>query len=150
MKTNALLTTRSLLMISTATLIGLFLNTSAIAADYEAQCFNDVQGKIPWNDDKDMNWEAENVKQLCEGTSKPAEPGKCFLMVKSGQVNWGKGANWEWKNIINLCSGTSDAEKTVECFNKGVSAGADWRDAILMCQRSLSSKMKNNQLDWNK
>jgi len=129
-----------------------FMGITAVqASDQENECFNDIQGKIAWNDNKDLNWDAENVKQLCQGTSKPSEPGKCFQKLKSGQVSWGKSSTWEWKNIVKLCSGTNDAEKTVACFTKGMSVdGTDWRDAILTCQRTTGSHSKDNQLDWNK
>ena len=138
----------AVLIISLST-TGLLLNSVAQAADHDNQCVSEVQGKIPWNDQNNMNWDVENVKQLCQGTTKSTEPGKCFLMVRSGQVKWGSSSNWEWKNIINLCAGTSDAEKTVDCFNKGISSGADWRDAILTCQRSLTGNTKSNNLNWN-
>jgi len=139
MKSNNNVLTRSLLYVSISVLVSLPIASTALANEHETQCFNDVQGKIPW-EENNLNWDPENVKQLCEGTTAPSEPGKCFLSVKSGQVNWGKGSNWEWKNIINLCAGSNDAAKTVECFNKGITAGSDWRDAILICQRSLNSK----------
>jgi len=65
-----------------------FMGITAVqASDQENECFNDIQGKIAWNDNKDLNWDAENVKQLCQGTSKPSEPGKCFQKLKSGQVS---------------------------------------------------------------
>ena len=117
--------------------IALALNPlTAQASDHESECFNAVQGKIPWNDEKNMNWEPKNVKQLCAGTTKPTEPGACFLSVLDGRVNWGKGINWDWQNIINLCAGTNNAQNTVECFQKAVGKGLDWRDAILFCQRA--------------
>lgn len=109
---------------------------SVSASDHETQCFNNIQGKIPWNDDKNLNWDPQNVKQLCKGTTNPSEPGACFVSVLEGKVNWGKGIKWEWQNIINLCSGTNDAKKTVNCFENAVGKGLDWRDAILFCQRS--------------
>lgn len=109
---------------------------SANATDHQEQCFNNVQGKIPWNKEKNMNWDPANVKQLCAGATKPTEPGACFLSVLDGQVNWGSSIEWEWKNIINLCAGTNDAQKTVGCFQQAVAKGLDWRDAILSCQRS--------------
>ncbi|MGY6215077.1 hypothetical protein ACW73L_07945 [Methylolobus aquaticus] len=113
---------------------------AALAGDHETQCFNEIQGKIAWDGDKRMNWDPDNVKQLCRGTNMPAEPGKCFLAVSSGhakgQVSWGPGTQWEWRNIINLCAGTNDGMKTVGCFNNGVKTGADWRDVILTCQRN--------------
>ncbi len=107
----------------------------AHATDAEDQCFSQVQGKLPWEDNR-LNWDAKNVKQLCKGTHNPAQPGQCFSKVRTERVNWGKGRDWEWKNIINLCSGTNDAEKTVGCFSEAVTSGLDWRDAILACQRS--------------
>ena len=139
MKSNYISVKRSFSVLSIAILATLFITPAASASDNEAQCFNDVQGKIPWSEDK-LNWEPENVKQLCKGTTKPSEPGKCFLSVKSDKVEWAKGnKDWEWKNVINLCSGTSNAKATVDCFTKGVSAGSDWRNVILTCQRTDNS-----------
>ena len=117
--------------------IGVFFNPlTAQASDHESECFNNVQGKIPWNDDKNMNWDPKNVQQLCAGTTKPAEPAACYLSVLDGRVNWGKGINWDWQNIINLCAGTNNAKNTVNCFEQAVGKGQDWRDAILFCQRA--------------
>ncbi|MFA5984149.1 MAG: hypothetical protein WC782_09045 [Methylococcaceae bacterium] len=107
----------------------------ATASDHETQCFDNIQGKMPWNNDKNLNWDPHNIKHLCKGTTAPAEPGACFLSVLDGQVNWGKGINWDWQNIINLCSGTNDAKKTVTCFQNAIGKKVDWRDAILFCQR---------------
>ncbi|MEI6069857.1 MAG: hypothetical protein WCP96_21195 [Methylococcaceae bacterium] len=145
MKSNYISVKRSFLLASIAVFTTLFFSPVVFATDHETQCFNDVQGKIPWSDEK-VNWEPENVKQLCKGTTNPSEPGKCFLSVKSGQVEWGKDNKvWEWKNIINLCAGTNDAKERVDCFSKGVSAGGDWRDVILLCQRTDNSQSKKNQ-----
>lgn len=146
---NTTISSRFLTGVLLAGVLTFFLSPAATAADtdHESQCFKNVQGKIPWNDDKNMNWEPENVKQLCKGTSKPTEPGECFLAVNSGHVKWGKtskGGEWEWKNVINLCSGTDNAKETVECFNQGISTDADWRDVILTCQRK-----HNNVVDMN-
>jgi hypothetical protein len=141
MKASNALHARGFLLLALAGLAGPWTISTAAATEHETQCFNEVQGKIPWNADKNMNWDPENVKQLCRGTTKPSEPGKCFLHLSSdhvkGEVSWGRGTDWQWRNIINLCSGTNDADKTVACFNNGVKTGADWRDVILTCQRSL-------------
>ena len=145
MKSNFISVKRALFVVSVAIFASLSITSVASANDHEIQCFNDVQGKIPWDDEK-INWEPENVKQLCKGTTNPSEPGKCFLSAKSGQVEWAKGSKvWEWKNIINLCAGTNDAKERVDCFNKGISAGGDWRDVILLCQRTDNSQSKKNQ-----
>ena len=106
------------------------------ASDFESQCFEEVQGKIPWNEDKNMNWDAENVKQLCKGTSKPAEPGQCFNNILTGHVNWGKSTEWDWKNAIALCAGTNNAQESVSCFKSHISAGTDWPNAVLLCRKS--------------
>ena len=144
MKSSYMSVKRSLLVVSIAVFATLFISPVASATDHETQCFNDVQGKIPWADEK-LNWDEESVKQLCKGTTKPSEPGKCFQSVNSGQVEGGKGnKTWEWKNIINLCAGTNDAKERVDCFTKGVSAGGDWRDVILLCQRTDNSQSKKN------
>ena len=76
--------------VSIAVFASILISPVASASDHETQCFNDVQGKVPWTDGK-VNWDDENVKQLCKGTTKPSEPGKCFQAVNSGQVEWGKG-----------------------------------------------------------
>ena len=138
---------RSFLLGSIAVFAALAVSPVASASDNETQCFNEVQGKIAWADEK-FNWDPENVKQLCKGTTKPAEPGKCYNLIKSGQVEWAKGKkDWEWKNIINLCSGTNDAQERVDCFSKGVSSGADWKVVIYSCQRNDDSHSKNNVIN---
>lgn len=101
----------------------------------EKQCFDDVQGKIAWDNSKNMNWDPKNVQQLCKGTVKPSQPGQCFNTVMNGHINWGQGTDWEWQNAINLCSGSNDAEKTVQCFKNAIAAEKDWREAIMTCQR---------------
>ncbi|MEY2699611.1 MAG: hypothetical protein RIQ52_366 [Pseudomonadota bacterium] len=110
------------------------------AADHDTQCMDNVQGKIAWDNAHNTTWQKENLQQLCAGTTKPEEPGKCFAAVNTehaaGKISWGKGSDWEWRNIINLCAGTNDAEKTISCFKNGISSGADWRDAILICHRA--------------
>jgi hypothetical protein len=126
---------KSLGMLAALAFAGSLVSASVWADEHESKCFDEVQGKVPWAEGK-LNWEPENVKQLCKGTTHPLEPGKCFTKVRTERVNWGGGTDWEWKNIINLCAGTNNAEQTVECFQKGVKGGADWRDAILTCQRN--------------
>lgn len=133
MKSSANKSFKGLIFFGFAALLS--IGSSAIAADHQDQCFNNIQGKIPWNKEKNMNWDPANIKQLCAGTTKPDQPGACFLSVQEGQVNWGSGIDWEWKNIINLCAGTNDAAKTVDCFKQAKGKGLDWRDAILFCQR---------------
>jgi hypothetical protein len=109
---------------------------SLVVVFFSIAAFSDVQGKIPWNAEKNMNWDPKNVEQLCKGTEKASQPGQCFNNIMNGHVNWGQGTDWEWQNAINLCSGSNDAEKTVQCFKNAVGLGKDWQEAILTCQRS--------------
>jgi hypothetical protein len=126
-------------LLATTLLIG--FTGDAAATELEAKCIANVQGKIAWDGGTNMNWESKNLEQLCAGTTKPEEPGKCFIAVNTehtkGKVSWGGGSDWEWRNIINLCSGSNDAEKSVTCFKNGIKAGTDWRETILICQRAL-------------
>jgi hypothetical protein len=131
-------------MLSVCAIAAIFLlgaRVSTAESEYEMQCMANVQGKIAWDSGSNLQWDAENLKQLCAGTSRPEEPGKCFLAVNTehvkGGVNWGSGTVWDWRNIINLCAGSNDANKSVACFKNGIKAGSDWRDAILICQRAL-------------
>lgn len=132
-----MINSKHLTMLLFAVIANFGLFSMAYATDAETQCYNDVQGKIPWNDDKNLTWDIDNVKQLCKGTTNPTQPGECFNRVFEGHISWGKGTQWEWKNIINLCSGTNNAKKSVDCFTGAVTGGTDWREAIFMCQRAL-------------
>lgn len=122
-------------------LTGLLTAGTASAGDHEQSCFDEIQGKIPWDNGSNTKWERDNVKQLCRGTTQPAEPGKCFATVSSthvaNQVGSGVGKHMDWQSVVSLCSGTNDAAKTATCFNNGLKTGTDWRDVILACQRIL-------------
>lgn len=100
----------------------------------EKACHDLVQGKIAWNYEGDTRWEERNVKRLCRGTSKGAEPPDCFRIVMHGGVDWGGGTRWEWENAVDLCEGTHDAARTVECFGRSIRAGSHWRSAIRACE----------------
>jgi hypothetical protein len=119
------------LMLSAAALTGL---TAPAAATPESDCFNFVQGNIPWNQSGAATWNPANIQSLCQGTAKSAEPGRCFDRVMSGGINWGGGTVWEWKNAIALCKGTNDANATVACFQGKIAGGQNWQQAIAACK----------------
>ena len=106
--------------------------------DPEALCRSLVQGKIAWNHDGEKRWAENNLKTLCEGSKKPAEPGKCFRTVMHGRIDWGGGTVWRWENALNLCAGTEDAVATVDCFRGRIRQGKSWRGAIDACKRTVS------------
>lgn len=121
-----------------ALVLSVFTFSVSANSDTEKQCATDIQGKIPWNSSKNMNWEPKNIEQLCKGTEKPTQPGQCFNTIMNGHVSWGQSTEWEWQNAINLCSGSNDADKTVQCFKNAVATGKDWREAIMTCQRAVN------------
>jgi 5-methylcytosine-specific restriction endonuclease McrA len=125
------------LMVSAAALVGL---TAPAAATPESDCFNFVQGNIPWNQSGASTWNPANIQSLCQGTAKAAEPGRCFDRVMSGGINWGGGTVWEWKNAIALCKGTNDANATVGCFQGKIGGGQTWQQAIAQCGPSTGNQ----------
>jgi hypothetical protein len=105
------------------------------ASSAETACTALVQGKIVWNDSGSTSWSPANVQSLCRGSTKPAEPGRCFDRVMHGGINAGGSAKkWEWSNALNLCKGTSSADATISCFQAKIAAGAHSNRAIAQCQ----------------
>ena len=79
-----------------------------------------------------------NIRSLCQGTTKAAEPGRCFDRIMHGGINWGGGTKWQWPNALKLCKGTSNAEGTVSCFQAKIAAGERWGQAIAECKVPLA------------
>jgi hypothetical protein len=104
----------------------------------EADCFTFVQGNIPWSVSGVTSWSPTNIQSLCQGTTKAAEPGRCFDRITHGGVNWGGGTKWEWPNALNLCKGTSGADATVSCFQAKIASGARWPQAIAQCKSPVA------------
>lgn len=100
----------------------------------EEACHGLVQGKIAWNYEDDKRWLENNVKRLCRGTAKAAEPATCFRLVMHGGIDWGGGTRWQWENAVDLCEGTHDAARTIECFGRRIRAGDRWQAAIRACE----------------
>lgn len=69
--------------------------------NYEQECYNQVQGKVPWNRQGNTNWAPANVRRLCQGTTNPPALIACF----SAWVN----ANTDWNNAINICRSNYNA-----------------------------------------
>ena len=130
-----------------STFAALFLSMAAsigfaapAAATPETDCFNFVQGNIPWNQSGTSTWSPTNIQALCQGTTVAAEPGRCFDRLMSGGVSWGGGTVWQWKNALDLCKGTSDANATVACFQGKIAADHSWQQAIAACGPSAGNQ----------
>lgn len=58
------------------------------AISEEDECFSMVQGKVAWNTDGNKNWSDANVKNLCKGTTNPAETVACFKRGIASGDGW--------------------------------------------------------------
>jgi hypothetical protein len=115
-----------------------------IANENELDCAKHIKDKIAWDSNGHTQWEQTNINRLCQGTTKPKEPGECFYKVMNGHVKWGDGDKWKWENAISLCAGTSDSEQRITCFQNRVQADTSWEQAILQCQLKASSNKNTN------
>ena len=123
------------------------LHTSPVMAnEHESDCAKHIQDKIAWDSNGHTQWEQTNINKLCQGTTKPKEPGECFNKVMNGHVKWGDGDKWKWENAISLCAGTSDSEQTITCFQNRVHANTSWEEAILQCQLKAPSNKNSNTI----
>ena len=126
----------TVLLAAIAAAISLFVFTQPAAATPATDCFNFVQGNIPWNYEGVASWAPQNVQNLCAGTTHAAEPGRCFDRVMQGGINWGGGTQWQWANALNLCKGSNNANATVQCFQGKIGSGVGWQEAIPACNGS--------------
>lgn len=101
----------------------------------EDRCYELVQGRIAWNYEGTKNWSPANVKRLCRGTSRPAEPARCFDRAMHGGIDWGAGTRWAWANAVDLCEGTDNAARTIDCFQGELRQGRGWPEAIGSCSK---------------
>lgn len=92
-----------------------------------------MQGRVSRDYEGNKNWDTASLQRLCRGTTRPAEPGKCFQKVMFGGVDWGGGTRWAGSNALDLCEGTSDANGTVVCFRSQLSRIGSWQPAIRAC-----------------
>ena len=67
-------------------------STTNSAASLEKQCFDAVQGKLIWNKTTgNKTWGASYVKELCKGTTNPANTIACFSREIQSHNSWRKG-----------------------------------------------------------
>lgn len=68
------------------------MNTTANAQTaLEQQCFNDVQGKVAWDQAGNKTWGEINLRNLCRGTTNPSATISCFQAQISQHNDWNKG-----------------------------------------------------------
>ena len=124
----------TMLLAVIACAVSLLAGAAPAAATPETDCFAFVQGNIPWNYEGSATWAETNVQNLCRGTGRAAEPGRCFDRVMQGGINWGGGTQWQWQNALDLCKGTNNANNTISCFQGKIGAGSAWQQAISACR----------------
>ncbi|MGV7220285.1 MAG: hypothetical protein ACQ9MH_02020 [Nitrospinales bacterium] len=72
-------------------------NHNAVGGNPEQQCYEMVQGKIPWSRGGSTKWADGNVRNLCSGISHPSRRISCFQN--------GIAAHNDWNRAINECKG---------------------------------------------
>jgi hypothetical protein len=100
----------------------------------EDECYDKIQGHVAWNYTNNTNWGAQNVKNLCAGTSFPDQPGKCFSWVMFGGIDHGGGTIWYWGDASKLCKGANHANQRISCFNNRIANGLTQAQAINQCK----------------
>jgi hypothetical protein len=63
--------------------------------NYQQECYNRIQGRIPWNRQGNTRWAPENVRRLCQGTRNPNALIACF----SAWIN----ANTTYTRATQIC-----------------------------------------------
>lgn len=103
----------------------------------ESECYNYVQGRIAWDAaGKNKQWNPENVKQLCKGTTSAYSPGNCFSYVLHKGALWGKKPQHKvsWKEASQLCAGTDNAQQVTACFKQAIHQNKSVNAAISSCR----------------
>ena len=71
----------------------IFLMTTTANAQtaLEQQCYNDVQGKVAWNQAGNTSWGEGNLRNLCRGTTNPSATIACFQAQIKQHGEWSRG-----------------------------------------------------------
>lgn len=104
----------------------------------ESECYNYVQGRIAWDAaGKSKQWNPENVKQLCKGTTSAYSPGNCFNYVLHKGAQWGKKPQHKvtWREASKLCAGTDNAQQVTGCFKQAIQQHKSVDAAIASCRQ---------------
>ncbi len=89
------------------------IHTSAIAQAYtpmEQACYENVQGKIPYDRTGNTNWAEANVRMLCNQARMVAPRGKCY---ESKMPNLGPAEALKQCSVLGLPPGTQPAAPVV-------------------------------------
>jgi len=103
-----------------------------LTADEQA-CADQIQGQIAWNDDGNTRWDQRWLKSLCQGVTKPTQPGLCFSTIRKIPLQRGAAIQADWKDAVALCTGADNAQERIFCYRKKTEDGAYFRDAIETC-----------------
>ncbi len=57
----------------------------------EQQCMTAVQGKVAWNQAGNTNWGADNLRNVCQGTTNPSATIACFQAQIQTHNSWERG-----------------------------------------------------------
>lgn len=86
----------------------MFPMTAARPADLEADCFDSVQGDVPWNQSGNTSWSGNNVERLCAGTTDVDATIACFSR--------GIEEHNDWRRAVTECTYVAPAKLEADCF----------------------------------
>ena len=79
----------------------------------EQNCYDSVQGRVPWNRGGTREWVPQNVRNLCQGTINPADTISCF---SAGIQRHG-----DWARAIDECKQQFVDQTSASVNSSGVS-----------------------------
>lgn len=87
--------TRTKVALIAMTVLAIFMIQTIATAQtaLEQQCMTAVQGKVAWNQAGSTAWGADNLRNLCQGTTNPSATISCFQNEIRTHNDWGRGIN---------------------------------------------------------
>jgi hypothetical protein len=139
--------------------LAIYLLTPPAFTTEERACADYIQGRIAWNDDGNTQWTETSLKDLCQGTERPVQPGLCFNNIRNIPLERGAEVQRDWKNAVALCTGTNDAQERISCYRNKVALNQHFRDAIETCAplepiaiagRTSCERLVQGNIAWNR
>lgn len=151
-------TVATLIAVAGVIALAVYLLTPPAFTTEERACADYIQGRIAWNDDGNTRWTESSLKDLCQGTERPVQPGLCFSNIRNIPLERGTEVQQDWKNAVALCTGTNDAQDRISCYREETANNRHFRDAIETCAtsepiaiagRTSCERLVQGNIAWN-
>lgn len=83
--------TKAAMIAMTVLAIFMIQTTATAQTALEQQCMTAVQGKVAWNQAGSTAWGADNLRNLCQGTTNPSATISCFQNEIRTHNDWSRG-----------------------------------------------------------